>query len=94
MSGVSLPAVRHATGGDNNPDCLLGVFAPGISGGLVAGRRPGRARHWLLRTACFTRAGLRSQEPFPFSPVSFLPDDERKYTLSAAEHEEKSRAAR
>ena len=44
LSRVSHPAMRHATGGDNNPDCLVGVFAPrGVALSLAAG--PGRARH-------------------------------------------------
>ena len=44
VSRVSHPAVRHATGGDINPDCLAGVFAPRrVALSLAAG--PGRARH-------------------------------------------------
>ena len=40
LSGDSLPAVRHATGGDTNPDGHWGRFPrPLVSGGLVAGRR-------------------------------------------------------
>jgi hypothetical protein len=38
--------------------------------------------------ACFARliafgTGLRIQEPFPFPPVTSVPDDERKYSQPA-----------
>ena len=48
-----------------------------------------RARVSLLRTAFrFGKAGLGFRERFPFSPVTFVPDNEGKYT----EVQEKSRA--
>ena len=38
------------------------------------------ARIWLLRTASLLlEVGLRITKPFPFSPFTFVPDDEWKY---------------
>jgi len=50
-----------------------------VASSLAADSR--RARHQLLRTALLF-GGSRSpyQEPFPFSPVTSVPDDEGKYT--------------
>src|SRR5690348_14407454 len=55
-SGVSHSAVRNTTGGDTNPDRCWAFFRP-VSGGLVAGRRPCRARSCLLRTAAVYTSG-------------------------------------
>ena len=66
VSRVSHPAVRHATGGDINPDCLAGVFAPrGVAD--VAGRRsrpcpPLLASHGFI----FFGTGLRIRSLFQF----------------------------
>jgi len=71
LSEVSHLAVRHATGGDINPDCLsLGRFCARVPGGPVAGRRSRRARHCLLRTANRFRDRAPYQKPFPFPPVT------------------------
>lgn len=74
--------MRSATGGDINPGCLAGVFAPSsFTGGPIAGRRFLPCPHFpLLRTVLalygLLGIGLRFTKPFPIPPVSFLPDDE------------------
>jgi hypothetical protein len=79
MSGDSLPAVRQDTNGDDNPDRSMGFLRPHV----------GWPRRWPPVSAapaigCFARnypkTGLDIQERFPFSPVTFMPDDEGKYT--------------
>jgi hypothetical protein len=77
MSRVSLPALQHITGGDNNPDCLLGVFAPASRVALSLAAGPA-----VPAIACFARHFSSEdrtpyQEPFPFSPVTSVPDDPR-----------------
>src|SRR5258706_12480043 len=86
-SGISLPAMRCVTGGDINPDCPRALWRTWlVSGGHVAGRR-------LLPCPRFIRSHghghpfghpSRSRapytKPFPISSISFLPDDEGKYT--------------
>lgn len=52
MSGVFRPAVRHITGGGNNPRSPMGVFTrPWCRVALPLAADPRRARIWLLRTA-------------------------------------------
>ena len=55
-------------------------FTPGISGGLVAGRRLSPCPH-LLASHGLSLLESRSvcQERSPFSPSTFVPDDSRQY---------------
>lgn len=65
LSRVSHPAVRHATGGDINPDCLAGVFAPrGVAD--VAGRRFRPCPPLLASHGSFFGTGLRIRSLFQF----------------------------
>ncbi len=79
---LSLPG-GQTTGGDTNPDCLIGVFfaeSPRMAWSLAADFR--RARICLLCTVFrLQKAGLRCQERSPFSPFTSVPDDGGKYTV-------------
>ena len=91
LSEVSHLAVRCATGGDANPDChwaflrahSLGwprglILEPATSCDVVAGRRlpPCPLLVASHGPCCHSEVGLSYWEPFPFSPFTFVPDDE------------------
>jgi hypothetical protein len=60
------------------------AYLPIVSGGLVAGRRI------LPCPLLFASHGLKTRTPYqelsPFSPVTFVPDDEGKYTKTSPIH--------
>jgi hypothetical protein len=89
MSRVSLPALRHITGGDNNPDCLLSVFAPVSRVALSLAAGPAVPAIACFARLCTSEDRTPYQEPFPFSPVTSVPDDARKYTQDRPIPEEK-----
>jgi hypothetical protein len=57
---------RQITGGDSNPDCQFGVFAPEVSGSLVAGRRLSPCPH-LFASHGLSLSESRSQLSGAFS---------------------------
>jgi hypothetical protein len=77
----------QTTGGDSNPDCLSSAFLRRLSsGGLVAGRRLSPcpqfvASHGLSHSESRTPC----QERSPFSPVTFVADDEEEIYPHASE---------
>jgi hypothetical protein len=60
------------------------AYLPIVSGGLVAGRRILPCP--LLVASHGLKTRTRYQERSPFSPVTFVPDDEGKYTKRSAKH--------
>jgi hypothetical protein len=72
------------TGGDSNPDCLASAFLRRLLG--WPGRWPPTfavpAFDCFARSFALKKAGLGCQERSPISPVTFMPDDARKYTTA------------
>jgi hypothetical protein len=75
------------TGGDSNPDCLASAFLRRLLG--WPGRWPPTfavpAFDCFARSFALKKAGLGCQERSPISPVTFMPDDARKYIAVQAE---------
>jgi len=73
--------LRHITGGDNNPDCQLGAFAPSYRVALSLAAGPAVPAIACFARLCTSEDRTPYQEPFPFSPVTSVSDDEGEYIL-------------